>query len=33
MNFILGFLCVIIFTALCSIIYVFGSENEDNEIH
>ena len=33
MNFLLGFLCVIIFTALCSYIYVFNDNNEDNEIH
>jgi hypothetical protein len=33
MNFILGFLCVIIFTALCTTIYVFNDNNEDNEIH
>ena len=34
MNFILGFICVIIFTALSSFIYVYESEkNKDNEVH
>ena len=28
MNFLLGFLCVIIFTALCTTIYVYNDSNE-----
>ncbi len=29
MNFLLGFLCVIIFTALCTTIYLFNDTNEE----
>lgn len=29
MNFLIGFICVIIFTALCSFIYTYNDSNEE----
>ena len=31
MNFVLGFIAVILFTALCSFIFVYNDSNEENE--
>ena len=31
MNIILGFICVIAFTAILSFLYVYNDSNEDNE--